>query len=149
MNSQPSPSSRIDRGVSFLRACFWIGVVADALASAPLLSPGVAKAMFALQTAPGGAAYLYVSRVGASLMLGWTLLLVWGSRRPVERRGVILLTVVPVLVGLLGSSVLAVDSGFIRMISMLPLWIFYALTIPLYVIAYHIAAGIEENRSAT
>jgi hypothetical protein len=123
----------------------WIGVVADLLASIPLLFPEIAKLMFGLQTVVSGNDYLYVSRIGASLMLGWTFLLAWGSHKPVERKGIILLTVVPVLAGLLGSSVLAVQSGFIRLVYMLPLWIFYALIIPLYVIAYAIAAGVEKN----
>jgi hypothetical protein len=80
--------------------------------------------MFGLQAVAGGNDYLYVSRIGASLMLGWIFLLVWASRKPVERKEIILLTVAPVLAGLLGSSVLAVQSGFIRPAYMLPLWIF-------------------------
>jgi hypothetical protein len=131
--------------MAFLRVCLWIGVVADLLASIPLLFPEIAKLMFGLQTVVNGNDYLYVSRIGASLMLGWTFLLAWGSLKPVERKGVILLTVVPVLAGLLGSSVLAVQSGFIRLVYMLPLWIFYVLIIPLYVIAYAVAVGVEKN----
>jgi len=128
----------------FLRACFWIGALADLLATAPLLFPEVAKVMFGLQTMPGGNAYMYVSNVGASLMLGWTFLLVWGSRKPVERRAVLLLTVAPVLVGLVAASVLAVQSGHIQAMHMLPLWIFYAIVIPLYLIAYLAARGIQS-----
>ncbi len=119
--------------------------MADVAAAAALLFPEATRVMFALPAAPNGEAYLYASRVGASLMLGWSCLLFWGSQRPVERRGVLLLTVVPVLAGLLGASVVAVQSGFIRMISMLPLWIFYASILPLYVIAYHVAAGVEKS----
>lgn len=144
-DAQLLPSLRTGKGVGFLRTCFWIGAVADLLATVPLLFPEVAKAMFGMQTAPDGNANLYVSRVAASLMLGWAFLLVWGSLKPVERRGVLLLTVVPALAGLLGASVLAVQSGFIDVMHMLPLWIFYALTIPLYATAYHVASWIEKG----
>ncbi len=103
--------------------------------------------MLALSGPPGGDAYLYASRVGASLMLGWAFLLIWGSRRPIERKGVLLLTVVPVLAGLLAASVLAVRSGFVRVGAMLPLWVFYGVILPLYVIAYGVAGSIERARS--
>jgi len=142
-DAQLPPSLRTGKGVGFLRACYWIGAVADLLATVPLLFPEVAKAMFGLQVAPDGSANLYASRVAASLMLGWTALLVWGSFKPVERRGVILLTLVPVLAGLLPASVLAVQSGFIDVMHMLPLWIFYAVVIPLYLTAYRVASGKE------
>ncbi len=38
--------------------------------------------------------------MAGSLMTGWTFLLVWAVRKPVERRGVILLTAFPVVFGL-------------------------------------------------
>lgn len=134
-----------DRKVLFLRTCFWIGVAADLVAVVPLLFPEAAKILFRLQNAGSGDDYRYVSGIAASLMLGWTFLLAWGSFKPIERKGILLLTVAPVLAGLLISSVLAVQSGFIRMASMLPLWVFYALIIPLYVVAYIIAAGMEKS----
>ena len=70
----------------------------------PLLFPEAARVMFGLSAAPEGSDYFYVSRIAASLMLGWTGLLVWGSCKPVERRAVLLLTVAPVLAGLAGAT---------------------------------------------
>lgn len=128
--------SKPSKQLLFLRICFWIGAVADLLATIPLLFPKVANLMFGLDASDRGNNFLYVSRIAASLMLGWTFLLVWGSYRPVERRGILLLTVIPVLAGLSIASVLAVRSGFIRLPYMVPLWIFYALIIPLYGIAF-------------
>ncbi len=122
--------------ILFIKICFYVGVIVDLLATIPLLSPGVAKSMFGLNNFEPGHDYLYASRIGASLMFGWTLLLLWGSFKPIERKGVLLLTVFPVLAGLLISSVLAVFSGFVEIKFILPLWIFYALIIPAYLIAY-------------
>ena len=79
-------------------------------------------------------------------MLGWTFLLLWGSCKPIERKGVLLLTVFPVLGGLLLSSILAVISGFIELKFMLPLWIFYALIIPVYILAYILAYKIKLDQ---
>jgi len=35
---------------------------------------------------------------GASLMVGWTFILIWGDQRPIQRRGLLLLIVFPVIV---------------------------------------------------
>ena len=69
-------------------------------------------------------------------MAGWAVLLLWGSFRPMERKGLLLLTLFPVVAGLAGASVAAALSGFIRWPYLLPLWIVYALLIPLYMAAY-------------
>jgi len=45
--------------------------------------------------------------LAGSLMLGWTLLLVWADRKLVERRGVLMITNVVVL-GLMGCGLYAV-----------------------------------------
>jgi hypothetical protein len=129
----------------FIKICYYIGAVADLAASLPLIFPDIAKIMFGLNGLNIGNDYLYASRIGASLMLGWTFLLLWGSFKPIERKGILLLTVFPVLFGLLISSILTVTSGFIELKYMAPLWIFYALIIPLYCFAYISALSLQKN----
>jgi hypothetical protein len=131
--------------ILFIRICFYIGVVADFLATVPLLFPEAARTMLGLEPYIVGNDYLYASRIGASLMAGWTLLLLWGSFRPVERKEILLLTLFPVLIGLLASSVLVVSSGFVQAQYMVPLWIFYAIIIPLYITAYLLARKITAE----
>jgi hypothetical protein len=135
---------KIDR-VHFIKVCFYIGVVADLLATVPLVFPEAARLMFGLGQVSVGDDYLYASRIGASLMAGWTLLLLWGSFRPIERKEVLLLTLVPVLIGLLVSSILVVSSGFVKAQYMVPLWIFYAIIIPLYIRAYLLARKLSAE----
>ncbi len=129
----------------FIRTCYYIGVAADFIAAVPLIFPEITKQMFGLTTFNADNGYLYVSWIGASLMLGWTLLLLWGSFKPIERKGILLLTVFPVLTGLLISSISVVTSGFMETKFMFPLWIFYAIIIPLYIYAYIIADKIEKQ----
>jgi len=129
----------MDRRIIFLKACFYLGVAADLVATIPLIFPDVAAAMFGLKGIPFTNDYLYVSRIGASLMLGWTFLLLWGSFQPIERRTILLLTLCPVLIGLFMASVLFAASGFVEVQYVIPLWIFYAIVIPLYVVAYSVA----------
>jgi hypothetical protein len=39
--------------------------------------------------------------LGGSLMTGWTFLLIWALQKPVDRRGILLLTAFPVIFGLI------------------------------------------------
>jgi len=124
------------RKLAFIRACCWIGVAADLATCVLLVYPDAAGAAFGIGGYIPDGAYIYASRIGASLMLVWTFLLAWTAMDPAGRRTILLLTVFPVLSGLLLSSVTAVSSGFIEIKFMLPLWIFYALMIPAYLYAY-------------
>ena len=109
--------------VLLLHIAYWIGIIADAISTLVLLSPELAQYAFGLSNISFGEKYLYVSRIAASLMLGWTFLLFWADRRPVERRGVLLLTIFPVVIGIMVSGLLAINFDFIQLQNILPLWI--------------------------
>ena len=49
--------------------------------------------------------------VGGILMTGWTFLLLWAVREPIERRFVILLTAFPVVFGLFIVALIGVLAG--------------------------------------
>jgi hypothetical protein len=136
----------MERKLFFVKTCFYVGVVADLLVTIPLVFPKIAKSMFGLTDFQATNEYLYVSRIGASLMLGWTLLLLWASFKPLARKGVLLLTLFPVIFGLVISSILAVTSGSIEAKYMIPLWVFYSLIIPAYASAYSLAGKIESKK---
>jgi hypothetical protein len=65
----------------------------------PLLVPSVAGAMLGVDRFTPNADYRYVAGLCAALMAGWTALLIWADRDPVARRGILLLTVCPVVLG--------------------------------------------------
>lgn len=46
--------------------------------------------------------------LAASLMLGWTFLLIWADQKPFERKGVLLLTIFPVITGLIIANLYGV-----------------------------------------
>ena len=108
------------RPPSALRTFCWIGAAVDALAVVALLSPAVSRQMLGVDV-PATAELLYAMRTGAALMLGWTLLLVWAALRPLERRGVVLLTVLPVILGLMATELVAVRGGFVPAANAAPL----------------------------
>ncbi|MGB5875419.1 MAG: hypothetical protein WBH56_16985, partial [Bacteroidota bacterium] len=52
-----------------------------------------------------------IMAIGGILMTGWTILLLWAVRRPIERRFVILLTAYPVVLGMFIISLLGYLDG--------------------------------------
>jgi hypothetical protein len=96
-----------------IKLAYWLGIAVDALWAIGLLLPQ----LFGLLTGDPGfnpdIQVRLIMGIGASLMIGWTFLLVWAVRKPVERRGVSLLTAFPVVfgmfivsfIGFLGGSV--------------------------------------------
>jgi hypothetical protein len=112
--------------IIWLRISYWTGAIADGLAALRMLFPEYAN----------GAEYRYALGLGASLMLGWTFLLIWADRKPLERRGVLLLTAFPVVSGLLLAEFYAVATGIISFKKMLPTGIFLAGLIALFSFSY-------------
>ena len=55
-------------------------------------------------TIEGNSEYRYAMFIGAVFMLGWTIILGWGYGNPIERRGILLITAVPVVLGLMTSE---------------------------------------------
>jgi hypothetical protein len=74
--------------------------------------------------------------VGASLMAGWTALLVWADRKPVDRRGVIPLTLFPVMAGLIGASLYAASTGILAPPRIIPMFILQFSATMLFIGAY-------------
>jgi hypothetical protein len=130
-----------------LRVCYWIGAVADALSAVIMLSPKLGGSMYGMPDFNPGSDYRYAMGLGASLMLGWTFLLVWADRRPVERRGVLLLTVFPVLFGLIVSGIYAVTAGLIPANRMVPTWIFQGVITGLYLFSYLYTRDLKPNKT--
>ncbi|WP_324784628.1 hypothetical protein [Streptomyces sp. H51] len=130
--------------VRLLHIAYWTGAVADGAMLVPLLVPKAAGAMLGIDRFAPGSDYRYATAVGAALMAGWTALLVWADRRPVERRGVLLLTVFPVLVGLVAAGVYAVTSGFVELPYLIPVFGFQTGACTLFGVAYLRARGFEH-----
>lgn len=123
-----------ERQAQFLRRAFLLGAATDALALIPMLVPRMASLLWGF-TDPSGA-YRFAMGYGASLMLGWTVLLVWAYQRPVERRFVAALTVL-VIYGLVATEVVAVWSGHLELWRMLPTWSLQAVLLFMFASAYH------------
>ena len=130
--------------VRWLRVSYWVGAVADALAAALMLFPEAGSAVYGIRFEPD-TAYRYAMGLGASLMLAWTILLLWADRRPVERRGVLLITVL-LIFGLATAGAYAVSSGLVATPRMIPTWIFQGFLVALFSYSYvRSGAGVSTK----
>ena len=120
----------------WLRTAFLAGAVTDALALFPMLVPPFATLLWGFEDVSG--AYRFAMGYGASLMLGWTVLLLWAARRPIERRFVAALTVL-VIHGLVATEVVAVATGKLALWRMVPTWCLQATLLLLFAGGFHYA----------
>lgn len=119
-----------------LRACYWGGAILDGLAAIYMIFPNVFTLLYNLPSFSPGVEYFYAMGMGASLMLGWTVLLLWADRKPIERRGILLITFFPVIIGLIINSILAVLLHFIPLLNMLPILVNQFITGIVFLLVY-------------
>jgi hypothetical protein len=138
----------MDKRMGVLRAIYWIGAIFDALVIVPMMFPEAASALLGLPGFSPGKDYRYAMALGGSLMAGWTVLLLWADRKPIERRGVLLITLFPVLSGLIAADLYAAASGFVPLSSMVPIWISQAALFALAVTALVLTAPLARANRA-
>ncbi len=73
--------------------------------------------------------YKYQTGTGAFLMLGGTILLIWADCNPIERKEVLLLKVIPVVVGIMVINILYIYFWFLFVIKWIVFIIVYLLVI--------------------
>src|SRR5512143_1064867 len=112
-----------------LRVAYLAGAATDALAIVPMLFPSVAARVWGMKdTSPS---FRFAAASAAALMLGWTVLLLWAARRPVERRAVAAFTIL-VVVGLALAEVFAVMASVVSPVRVAPTWALQLLLVALF-----------------
>jgi hypothetical protein len=131
--------------VRWLRLSYWAGAILDALATLSMLSPDLFAATNRLPDFHPGADYRYAMGMGASLMLGWTALLLWADRKPLERKDVVAITLVPVVLGLVVNEIFAVREGFLSAEAMAPVWVAQTFISVLFAFSYFNARKLQRT----
>jgi hypothetical protein len=119
-----------------IQIAFLVGAVTDGLAIIPMLSYRVGVALFGSGSSRNSTEYRYAMGIAASLMAGWTLLLLWGAANPMERRDILLLTVFPVITGIVLATVFAVRHRVVLLSRAILLWIHLGIVSLLYAMSY-------------
>ena len=116
----------INKKIKCLRISYWVGAIADLLMVIVFLIP----------ERMGESEFRYPMGLAAALMMGWTFLLIWADRKPVERKGILLLTIFPVITGLILANLYAVGLGLFPISKTIPPGILGASLIALMGFSY-------------
>ena len=96
------------RKIVVLKRAFLVGAIADGLIAIEwfLVSLGLVDMPIHPSFFVGsGQDFQFVLSTAALFMTGWAILMYWGSLQPVERRGILLLTAVMLLIGILTDGI--------------------------------------------
>jgi len=124
-----------------LRITFWLGIIADAIETIRMTFPKLFISTTRIKLTPDISlqfGLLYVMPV----MLGWTILLLWADRKPLERRG-ILLCLLPVVIAAVGVEIFAISKGFVSVQQMIPAFVSQSILIGLSIVSYSITRKVE------
>ncbi len=88
------------RNMFLIKIAYWLGIGADALWAVGLLFLPVYQVLTGVPDFVPDFQTRQIMLIAGTLMTGWTFLLLWAIRSPIERRFVILLTAFPVVFGL-------------------------------------------------
>jgi hypothetical protein len=135
--------------VRWLRRGYRAGAVVDAVAAVGMAVPALygPTLRFSPEFDRGRPEFTYALRTGAPLMAGWTVLLLWADRKPMERRGVLPITIAPVIVGLMVNDAQAVRAGRLSGLSVVPVRVLQIALTGLF--GYSLMKAREAERASS
>jgi len=126
--------------ILLIKIVYLIGFILDGLTAIDMILSTFMPTAIAIPYASMTPSFQFAMGWGASLMLGWTVLLLWGLIKPVERRVILLFTIIPVVLGLAITELLINPSFFMSML------IFqFCFIIPLFITGYILSMLVDKN----
>ena len=133
------------RQVLWLRIAYWAGILTDTMAAIQMLFPKLLLRTFRIDLVTT-AEFIFAMRYGAPLMIGWTILLFWADRKPIERKDILLITAFPVVIGYVAIVIYAIAAGFVTLRQMIPALVIQAALLALFTIGYLKARRLGTDR---
>jgi hypothetical protein len=130
--------------ILWLRISYWAGAVLDLLAGLTMLFPALFVINNQMSSFYPTPAYRYAMGMGAPLMLAWTVLLLWANRKPLERKGILPITLL-VIFGLVVNEIVAARTGYISTGALTPTWIIQTILTTLFLFSYLNARKAETK----
>jgi len=137
----------MDRKTKFVKFCLWAGIILDGINVFLYLFPNIMLNSIGLSEESLTPAAIYLLFHAGIFMLAWTILLIWTLQKPVQRRFILLLTVL-ITVGMEASAIYLITVESIAKIQIIPLLILPVIVGSLFTAGYFVAGGIENNPRA-
>jgi hypothetical protein len=96
----------VQNQILWARIAYWTGAIAALIVGIVVFFPAPTEWLLQLDEPMRGAG-LMSSKYFGTTAVAWALFLLWADRRPLERKGILPLTIFPVLVGLIAVGVYA------------------------------------------
>jgi len=135
----------IEKKILSLRISYWAGAIADGFSVFPMIFPQIGKLLLNIKEFNPTLEYQYAMGMGASLMLGWTILLIWADRKPLERREIVLITLVPVMLGIFLTSIYTLYAGKLTITGVIPQWLMMSIVAILFIIGFYNTRDIKTE----
>jgi len=133
----------VKRKILWLRITFWWGIIADVFEVVRMTFPRLFLATTG-SILPPDTGFRFGLLYGAPVMLGWTLLLLWADRKPLERKGV-LLCLIPVVIAYILVGVVGIRIGAVALAAMVPTFVLQMALVTLCLFSYLRARTAEQN----
>jgi hypothetical protein len=130
--------------VRWLRISYWWGIIADVVVAFLMLFPELFRAFNNIDR-DLSADFGYGLRYGASLMIGWTVLLFWADRKPMERKDILPITLV-VVAGLVIFGVYSISAGYTTLGATIPTLALQITMSGMFVFSYLNAKRAEASQ---
>lgn len=128
--------------ILWLRISYRAGAILDVIAGLVMVFPG----LFAILNRPvdfqPGFDYRYAMGMGAPLMFGWTILLLWADHKPLERKGILPITLL-VIAGEAATQIWGIAVGFVPFMPLIPTFVIQALLTAVFLFSYFKTRMIE------
>jgi hypothetical protein len=121
--------------VLLLKFSFIIGAILDALVAIQMFSPDILTLTTGVNSFAPTSNFLYASYMSGIMMISWSVLLIWGYVKPVQRKDVLLITVLPVI-GLMISGALSTTAGFLPWLTTIIYLAIEAFLVILFTVSY-------------
>jgi hypothetical protein len=125
--------------ILWLRIAYWWGIIADALETIRMSWPKLFVSSGGFNISPESVEFRFGLLYGVPVMLGWTLVLFWADRRPVERKG-ILLCLLPVIAAYMIVQIVGISLGVVALTAMIPTFVLQTILFSLCSFSYANAA---------
>ena len=119
--------------ILFIRFTYWYGAILDLLVFIDMIISVLFEFSISMVNVSTEISYKYQTTTGSFLMLGWTILLIWADRKPIERKDILILTAIPVVVGIMIVNVFYTY-----------FWILSLITLFIFLVAYSIARRLDK-----
>jgi len=120
-------------GTKTLKLAYMLGSITDSVVFMMMIFPQFASAFWGIEGFTEQ--YYFAMGLGAPVMLGWSLLLLWAYKKPVERRTIAPLTILAII-GIAITSIIMVNRGLFTVTGMLPSFIVQATLLALFSYGY-------------